>query len=109
MQMKIRKSAKYMRESLKFNGKRNIEEACRKNAAGRITRMTCLVRGERFDNEILDFRPTYAGSLRIGAQRLQSFRSGTNPRHSLHRLPQRLYRVPRRGVQLLPLHAWHWR
>ena len=48
MQMKTRKSAKYMRESTKFNGKRNMEEACRKNAAGRITRMTCLVRGEGF-------------------------------------------------------------
>ena len=109
MQMKTIKNTKYAQESTKFNGKRNMEEACRIFAAGRITRMTCLVRGEGFDNEILDFRPTYAGSLRIGEQRLQSFRNGTNPRHSLHRLPQRLYRVHHRGVQLLLLHAWHWR
>ena len=38
MQMKTRKSAKYMRESTKFNGKRNMEEACRKNAAERNDR-----------------------------------------------------------------------
>ena len=40
-----------MRESTKCNGKRNMEEACRKNAAGRITRMTCLVRGEGLNQD----------------------------------------------------------
>ncbi len=109
MQMKTRKSAKYMRESTKFSGKRNIGRSLPQKCGRQNHQMTCLVRGERFDNEILDFHPTYAGSLRIVEQRLQSFRSGTNPRHSLHRLPQRLYRVPRRGVQLLLLRAWHWR
>ena len=39
MQMKTRKSAKYMQESLKFNGKRNKEaNTCRKKVAERNDR-----------------------------------------------------------------------